>query len=50
MPIFVHLRIGASYSGSILAKITLPTIPYKFFLNDSNGHGCYFKNYYYYNL
>jgi hypothetical protein len=34
-------KVDASYGGSILAKITLPTSPYKIF--NSNGHGCYIK-------
>jgi hypothetical protein len=34
--------VDASYDGSILAEIILPTSPYKIFLNDSNVHGCYF--------
>ncbi len=29
---------------------TLPMSPYKIFLNDSNGHGCYFKKYEYSNM
>jgi hypothetical protein len=33
-----------------IGKITLLTSPYNIFLNDSNGHGCYFKKYYYFNL
>jgi hypothetical protein len=32
-------KVNASYGGSISIKITLPTSPYKIFLNDSNGHG-----------
>ncbi len=39
----VHPRVDVNYDGSILAGITLFTSPYNFFLNDSNGHGCYFK-------
>jgi hypothetical protein len=31
-------------------KFTLPKNPYKIFLNDSNGHGCYFLKYYYFNI
>jgi hypothetical protein len=34
--------VNAWYNGSMVAKITLPINPYKIFLNDSNGHGCYF--------
>jgi hypothetical protein len=33
--------VNACY-GSILTKITLFISPYKIFLNDSNGHVCYF--------
>jgi hypothetical protein len=32
-----------------MAKIIVPMIPNKIFLN-SNGHGYYFKKYYYFNL
>jgi hypothetical protein len=35
-------RVDASYDGSISTKITLSISPYKIFLNDSSGHGCYF--------
>jgi hypothetical protein len=42
---FGDMWVDASYGGLISAKITLPTSPYKIFLNDSNGHGCYFKKY-----
>ncbi len=44
------LWVNVSYSGLILAKITFPASSYKIFLNDSNGHGCYFFKYYYFNL
>jgi hypothetical protein len=42
--------VNACYSGSIAIKITLLISPYKIFLNASNGHGCYFKNHYYFNI
>jgi len=42
--------VNAWLSGSISIEITLPISPYKNFLNDSNGHGCYIKNCYYFNL
>jgi len=38
------LWVNVNCNGSISTKITFPTSPYKIFLNDSNGHGCYFKN------
>jgi hypothetical protein len=41
------LWVNVNCNGSISTKITFPTSPYKIFLNDSNGHGCYFKIYYY---
>jgi hypothetical protein len=31
-------------------KFTFPINSYKIFLNDSNGHGCYFFKYYYFNI
>jgi hypothetical protein len=43
-------RVDVIYGGSILAETTLFTSPYKIFLNDSNGHGCYFKKCYYFNI
>ncbi len=43
-------KVDASYGGSILAKFTFLASPYKIFLNDSNEHGCYFLNFYYFNL
>jgi hypothetical protein len=45
-----EVKVDASYSGSISTKITFLTNPYKIFLNDSNGHGCYFKKCYYSNF
>jgi len=39
--------VDASYSGSILTKITILTSPYNIFLNDSNEHGYYFLKCYY---
>jgi hypothetical protein len=42
--------VNARYNGSIMAKITLHTSPYNIFLNNSNGHGCYFFKYFYFNL
>jgi hypothetical protein len=44
------LWVDAQSSGSFFIVFTLFTSPYKIILNDSNGHGCYFKNYYYYNI
>jgi hypothetical protein len=41
------LWVNVNCNGSISTKITFPTSPYKIFLNDSNGHGCYLKIYYY---
>jgi hypothetical protein len=41
---FEQHKVDANYDGSILAKITLPISPYKILLNNSNGHGYYFKN------
>ncbi len=43
-------RVDASYGGSISIEITLPTSPYNILQNDSKGHGCYFKKYYYSNI
>jgi hypothetical protein len=40
----LDIKVNAWYSGSIVIEITLLINPYKFFLNDSNGHGCYFFN------
>jgi hypothetical protein len=37
-------KVNASYSGSILKKITFFTNPYNIFLNDSNGHDVTLKN------
>ncbi len=45
-----EVKVNANYSGSISTKITFFTSPYKIFLNDSNGHGCYFKKCYYSNF
>ncbi len=39
---FGDMWVDASYGGSTLIKITLPKSPQIYFLNDSNGHGCYF--------
>jgi hypothetical protein len=44
------MRVDANYNGSILAKITFLTSPYKIFLNDSNGHVYYLKKCYYSNI
>ncbi len=41
-------KVNAWYSGSILVEITLPLSLYNIILNDSNGHGYYFKKCYYY--
>ncbi len=37
-------RVNAQYSGFKTTKNTLPMNPFKFIYNDSNKHGCYFKN------
>jgi hypothetical protein len=42
--------VNAQSSGSILADLHSPGSPYKILQNDSNGHGCCFKNYYYSNI
>jgi len=42
--------VDASYGGSISIEITLPTSPYNILQNDSKGHGCYLKKYYYSNI
>jgi hypothetical protein len=34
--------VNAQLSVSISVEIMLPISQYKIFLNDSNGHGCYF--------
>jgi hypothetical protein len=39
------IRVNARYSGSKAVENTHPMSPYKIFLNDSNGHGCYFLKY-----
>ncbi len=46
----MHLWVDAQSSGSFSAIFTFLTNPYKIFLNDSNGYGCYFFKYYYSNL
>ncbi len=38
-------RVNWKYSGSKVVENTFPMSPYKILLNDSNGHGCYFKKY-----
>ncbi len=43
-------KVNASYSGSISKKITFFINPYKIFKNDSNGHDCYFRKYYYFSF
>jgi hypothetical protein len=47
---WVSKGVDAQSNGSFLAILTFPISPYKIILNDSNGHGCYFKKYYYFNL
>jgi hypothetical protein len=42
---FCLLRVNAWYNGSKIVENILPIGPYKIFLNDSNGHSCYFKKY-----
>jgi hypothetical protein len=42
--------VNAHYSVSIMIENTFLVSPYKILSNDSNGHGCYFKNYYYSNI
>jgi hypothetical protein len=44
------IRVDASYGGLILVKIIFLINSYKIFLNDSNGHGCYFFKCHYYNF
>jgi hypothetical protein len=36
--------MNAWYNGSKVAKNTFLVSPYKIFLNDSNGNGCWFLN------
>jgi hypothetical protein len=42
--------VNAWYNGSITIEITLLVSPYRILLNDSNGHNCYLKKYYYFNI
>ncbi len=42
--LFKMSQVNAWYSGSKVAKNTFLINPYKIFLNDSNGHGCWFLN------
>ncbi len=44
------LWVDAQSSGSFSTIFTLPTSPYKIIYSDAKRHGCYFKNYYYYNI
>jgi hypothetical protein len=36
-------KVNARYNGLIVIKNPLFISPYKIFLSDSNGHGCYFR-------
>jgi hypothetical protein len=42
---YIYFGVNAQYSGTNMAKNTLTISPYKIFLNDSNGRGCYFLKY-----
>jgi hypothetical protein len=42
--------VNARLNVLVLAEIALIISPYKIFFNDSNGHGCYFKKWYYSNI
>jgi len=39
------IRVNVRFNGSKVIENTLLMNPYNIILNDSNGHGCYFKKY-----